>query len=92
MKNLQSMLKVKQEHNYMERIGVHFCFGTPRPEPLKFDVPVFWGGSWVTQIDLLANSEPKRKPASFADLFAAAVAAVPDITKKETSGANALIN
>ena len=51
-------------HEYMEHLGVYLCGLTPlRPEPLDFGAPVFWGGKYVTCIDLLqgarfASGEP----------------------------------
>ena len=42
-------------HKYLERIAV-FVLGFPgsvRPEPLDFGMPVFWGGKYITVLDLL---------------------------------------
>lgn len=39
--------------------------------PISFDVPVFWGGRWVTQIDLIP-AEPQVSFAQYDSMFAAA--------------------
>lgn len=45
-------------HRYMERVGAYFCgLGAIRPEPVDFGSPVFWGGAWVTTIDLIQGVE-----------------------------------
>jgi hypothetical protein len=45
-------------HKHMERIAAYLCgFGAARPEPLVFSAPVFWGGRWTDQVDLLAERE-----------------------------------
>jgi hypothetical protein len=42
----------------MERVGAYFCgLGAIRPEPVDFGSPVFWGGAWVTTIDLIQGVE-----------------------------------
>ncbi len=49
-------------HRYMERITVYLCGLTEiRPEALDFGAPVFWGGRYVTSIDLIP---PGVRPAS----------------------------
>lgn len=49
-------------HKYMERVLVYFLGfdGAKRPKPCKFSAPAFWGGRWVTEIDLLAESDSNR--------------------------------
>jgi hypothetical protein len=43
-------------HKYLERIAVYLLGLTEiRPEPLDFGQPVFWGGKYVTVLDLLAS-------------------------------------
>ena len=45
-------------HRYMEKVGAYFCgLGAIRPEPMDFGSPVFWGGAWVTTIDLIQGVE-----------------------------------
>lgn len=44
-------------HRYMERIAVYLLGLTEtRPEPLGFSREVFWGGQYVTQVDLLSGT------------------------------------
>lgn len=45
-----------QIHKYVERIGL-YCCGLIKEEPseFKFGQPVFWGGQWITSIDLMKN-------------------------------------
>lgn len=46
-------------HKYMEYIGAYLCGLTDvRPEPLEFGAPVFWGGNYVTRIDLTIGVQP----------------------------------
>jgi len=41
-------------HKYMERVGMYLAgLSTIRPEPLDFGAPVFWGGRFVTSVDLI---------------------------------------
>jgi transposase-like protein len=57
-------------HRYMERVAAYLtCSGAVRPEPLIFGREVFWGGRYVTSIDLL----PAQKSVLVKDLFKAAV-------------------
>jgi predicted DNA-binding protein YlxM (UPF0122 family) len=43
-------------HKYLERIGVYLSgLSTVRPEPLVFSTQTFWGGQYVTGIDLTSN-------------------------------------
>ena len=45
-------------HHYMGRVAVYLLgLTTVRPEPLTFKAPVFWGGKYVTSIDLIADSD-----------------------------------
>ena len=41
-------------HHYMSRVAAYLCGLTEiRPEALDFGAPVFWGGRYVTSIDLI---------------------------------------
>lgn len=66
-------------HKYMERVAAYLTMpGAIRPEPLAFGLEVFWGGKYVTSIDLIGSREPR----SFAELFKATVDAVPEKGKQ----------
>lgn len=44
-------------HKYMEKVAAYLCNLTDhRPSPLEFEAPVFWGGQWITSIDLMKNA------------------------------------
>ena len=44
----------RRVHTYGELIGLYLCgLSTILPEPLDFGAPVFWGGKFVTSIDLI---------------------------------------
>ena len=44
----------RQVHNYMGVVGVYLTGLSPiHPAPLSFSAPVFWGGRYVTSIDLI---------------------------------------
>ncbi len=63
-------------HNYMGKVGAYMCGMTAvRPEPLAFGAEVFWGGRYVTYVDLI----PDQK-VSFASAFKAAVDAAGETT------------
>ena len=41
-------------HRYMESVAVFLCGLTDvRPEPFDFGQPTFWGGKYITSIDLI---------------------------------------
>ena len=43
-------------HKYLERVGVYLAgLSQIRPEPLVFSAITFWGGRYVTEIDLTGN-------------------------------------
>jgi hypothetical protein len=45
-------------HRYMEHVACFACGLTEeRPKPFVFSREVFWGGSYITQIDLIADAE-----------------------------------
>jgi transposase len=45
-------------HKYMERVAVYLCRLTDvRPEPFEFDAEVFWGGRYITRIDLIQEAQ-----------------------------------
>ena len=53
-------------HKYLERIGVYLSgLSKIRPEPLVFSAITFWGGRYVSEIDLTDNlsllSAPRSK-------------------------------
>ena len=59
-------------HRYLDRCGAFLCgLNKVRPEPLDFGRKVFWGGRWVTQIDLIP-AEPHVSFAQYDSMFAAA--------------------
>ena len=59
-------------HEYLDRCGAFLCgLNKVRPEPLDFGRKVFWGGRWVTQIDLIP-AEPQVSFAQYDSMFAAA--------------------
>lgn len=67
---LPSQAVHRMVHEYMDRCGAFLCgLTTARPEPLKFGVPVFWAGHWVTQIDLIP-AEPQVSFLEYDNMFA----------------------
>ena len=54
---LASMADHARLHKYLERVAVFLCGLTEiRPEALDFGVPTFWGGRYVTSIDLIQGA------------------------------------
>ena len=52
-------------HKYLERIGVYLSgLSTVRPEPLVFSTQTYWGGQYVTGIDLTSNLSLLSAPRS----------------------------
>ncbi len=50
-------------HKYLERVAVYLLGLSPiRPEALDFGSPVFWGGKYVTHIDLISGRLPLPMP------------------------------
>ncbi len=45
-------------HKYMERAAAFMLFGGIRPEAVSFGREVFWGGRYVTSIDLIGDRAP----------------------------------
>jgi hypothetical protein len=46
-------------HEYLGQIGVYLIgLSEIRPEPVDFGQPVFWGGKYVTSVDLLGDRTP----------------------------------
>lgn len=54
---LPSQAVHRQVHEYLERVAVYLTgLSKTRPASLDFGTAVFWGGQWITQIDLLPRT------------------------------------
>lgn len=52
-------------HRYMEKVAAYLCgLTTIKPEPVSFGMPVFWGGRYITSLDLTERTtlEAQRVP------------------------------
>lgn len=70
IENLAILTKTEHRtvHAYMERLCAYQNCGGDNPDPLVFEQEVFWGGKYITQLDLIGD----RKPLTFTDAFKAA--------------------
>ena len=74
---LPSNAEHRQAHHYLEIVGAYLAGLSPiRPAPLEFAAPVFWGGRYVTSIDLIPS---RAVPGQLDSEMAAATAVVKEI-------------